>query len=215
MAQASKGYKMIKLRNWFLGTAASIGALFAVHTVQPTQIEIVPVTPVAIASPTPTATPSNTINAYPNISIGKVTALDSEQAMIAQGKVYANAVLQSDCFKASVVASQFTENNGLTGAQIYAKQVANPVTVNVVMYTATWWANNVSKTIGYETDPYDGTVYMNRLRVNSAYMVGDNLMHEGEGHSQGFTHYQVKSTSEPYGMNTTFEKCAPGLGIEE
>jgi hypothetical protein len=39
-------------------------------------------------------------------------------------------------------------------------------------------------------------------------MVADNLIHEAEGHSQGFHHYQVMSTSQPYGMNYAYEGCS-------
>jgi hypothetical protein len=40
-------------------------------------------------------------------------------------------------------------------------------------------------------------------------MVADNLIHEAEGHSQGFSHFKVKATSVPYGLNAAFEACSP------
>jgi hypothetical protein len=107
-----------------------------------------------------------------------------------------------------VLAAQYTENNGFTQAQIWALMASNPVTVDVEMYTGTYKANHVSKTIGYENDPWDGVVHMNRYFVNSAFMVADNLWHEAEGHSQGFHHYGVFSSSDPYGMNYAGEGCS-------
>lgn len=133
--------------------------------------------------------------------------------MIQQGLVNVNKVIASDCFRNAVLASNFTENQGLTAAQIWQRLSTRPVSVDVEMYTGTWWENHVEKTIGWEADPWDGIVHMNRYYVTTAYMVGDNLSHEAEGHSQGFTHYQVKATSEPYGMNDIYEKCAPTVGV--
>ena len=93
--------------------------------------------------------------------------------------------------------------------QIWAVLVGKPVAVGVDIYSGTFKANHIAHTIGYEADPPDGVVHMNRFFVHSAYMVADNLVHEGEGHSQGFRHDHNKATSEPYGMNLAFEACAP------
>jgi hypothetical protein len=150
--------------------------------------------------------------AFPQMQVSDISgALPNEIVFIRSGLDHVNTVLQSDCFKNAVLASNFTENQNLSGAQIYALQNSKVTTVKVVMYTGSWWANHISHTIGDENEP--STVYMNRYYVKGAYMVGDNLIHEGEGHSLGFTHYHVKSTSEPYGMNAIYESCAPKVWL--
>ena len=140
------------------------------------------------------------------MQIGKITSTPEEAELIKEGMENLNSVLSSDCFSKAVYASNFTENLGLKPDQIYAQLKSNIPTVNVVVFDGTFYQNHISKTIGYEVEP--GTVYVNRYYVQSAYEFADNLIHEGEGHSQGFRHDGVKSTSEPYGMNDIFESCA-------
>jgi hypothetical protein len=172
--------------------------------VTPAPVPVITPAPVPTLGPSPSPTPA----AVPFIKLGSISgATASELTMIQAGDVLVNQVIATPCFKAKVLAATYTENLGLTQPQIWAKLINGPVVVNAVMYTGSWYANHISKTIGYENDP--GTVYMNRYFVNTSYMVADNLSHEGEGHSKGFSHYYVKATSEPYGMNTAFEACAP------
>lgn len=166
----------------------------------------------AIPSPEPIATlnpqPPAVAIPVPSIQIGAILgATPDERYMIGQGVILVNKVMATDCFKQYVLKAKYTENQGLTQQQIWDKLVVGSVIVNADMYTGTWYANHISKTIGYEDTP--GTVHMNRYFVTTAYMVADNLAHEGEGHSQGFSHMGTKSTSEPYGMNDAFEACAP------
>jgi len=68
--------------------------------------------------------------------------------------------------------------------------------------------NHCYKTIGYETDHLPGVDYMNRHFVTSPTIAASNMIHEGEGHTQGFRHDHKKSTSVPYQLNTIFERCA-------
>lgn len=144
----------------------------------------------------------------PTISIGQISgATPSEVIMIGDGLKLANRVMAGYCYKEWVLAARYTENNGLNQEQIWELMSTHPVSVDVEMYTGTWKANHVSKTVGYENDPYDGVVHMNRYFVNSAMMVADNLVHEAQGHSQGFHHYGVFSTSDPYGQNYALEGC--------
>lgn len=158
-------------------------------------------------------------NHYPPIAAGPSTgerisirnisgATAAELTMIQDGLKLANAALKKNCFKQWVLAAHYTENKNLSQQQIFDLVTGTPVVVDVDMYTGTFKANHISKTVGYENDPYDGVVHMNRYFVNSASMVADNLLHEAEGHSQGFTHYQTHSTSQPYGMNYAYEGCS-------
>lgn len=164
--------------------------------------------PLPSASPSAVPAPSPTPTA-PSISVGTISgATDAEVQMIAQGAQLANQKLAGACFKQWILAAKYTENNGLTQQQIWDLMVSHPVSVDVEMYTGTWSANHIAKTIGFENDPWDGIVHMNRYFVNSAFMVADNLWHEAEGHSQGFHHYGVKSSSDPYGMNYAGEGCS-------
>lgn len=144
----------------------------------------------------------------PIIVLGKITgATAAEMPMIADGVALANTTMATACFKTFVLAASWTETDGLTQAQIWDKLCSGPVSVDVDMYTGSAYENYVSKTIGYEKEP--GVVHMNRFFVDTAYMVADNIIHEAEGHSQGFHHYGVKATSVPYGLNDAFEACSP------
>ncbi len=134
-------------------------------------------------------------------------ATTAELTMIRDGVALANETMKTKCFKDFVLSASWTETNGLTQAQIYEKLCSVVVTIDVEMFMGTWYQNNVSKTIGYENEP--GKVYMNRYFVDTAYDVANNLVHEAEGHSQGFSHYGVKATSVPYGLNDAFEACSP------
>lgn len=166
--------------------------------------------PVVLASPTPliSPTPAPAVTG-PIISVRKITGASfAEIKMIGEGVALVNQKISSYCFKEWVTAASYTENNGLTSTQIFDLIARNPVMVDVEMYMGDWRANHIDKTIGFEYDPFDGVVHINRYFVKTAYMVGDNLVHEGEGHSQGFHHYQVHSTSQPYGMNYAYEGCS-------
>lgn len=146
--------------------------------------------------------------AYPEVAVANITgATDDELVMIADGVALANETMRTDCFKNEVLTASWTETNGLTQQQIWDLLCSGVVTVDVDMYTGSWIENHVYHTVGYEDEP--GLVHMNRYFVDSAFMVADNIIHEAEGHSQGFHHYDVKETSVPYGLNYAFEACSP------
>lgn len=145
---------------------------------------------------------------FPALVVGTITGAETaELTMIADGVALANATMKTACFHDYVLSASWTETLGLTQSQIYDKLCSGPITVDVDMYTGSWYENHVTHTVGYENEP--GTVHMNRYYVDTAYMVADNLIHEGEGHSQGFRHDGVKATSVPYGLNAAFEACSP------
>lgn len=160
-------------------------------------------------SPTPTVTEAPPAVGSPRIRIGKIIgATPAEIEMIHAGAELATNRLAGHCYKQWVLAATYTENEGLTQQQIWDKMVAHDVSVDVEMYTGSWKANHVWKTVGYESDPWDGVVHMNRYFVKTAEAVGDNLVHEHKGHSVGFHHFGVKATSQPYGQNYAYEGCA-------
>lgn len=143
------------------------------------------------------------------ISVGEIKgATMMEKLMIAEGVKLANKRVQSNCFRQWVLAAHYTENNNLSQAAILDLSVKTPSKVNVEFFTGSFKQNFVWKTVGYENDPYDGWVHMNRHFVKSAIDVGDNLIHEDRGHGLGFHHYGVKATSDPYGMNYAYEGCS-------
>lgn len=167
--------------------------------------------PAASAIVTPEPSPSFTVNPEPStipapaglIQVGTITgATDAEVAMIRTGVELANQMLAKPCFKQWVLAAHYTENNGLTQQQIYDRITTVPSSVDVEMY----YQNN--RVVGFEYDPFDGVVHMNRKFVNIGSMAADNLMHEDRGHSLGFHHYGTFSTSVPYGMNYAYEGCS-------
>jgi len=145
----------------------------------------------------------------PHIIVSEIKgATPAEITMIHDGLKFLNNIIAGYEFKQKVLEAQFTETNKLSNAQIYEKFCSKVVTVKIVVYTGTWWANHVSKTIGYENEP--GVIYVNRYFVNTSYLFADNLIHEGLGHSLDFSHYQTKSTSVPYQLNKIFEAIADG-----
>lgn len=165
----------------------------------------------SVPSPTPSALPLK-----PTIQMGTLTgATATEKDMVAKGVAYANTVAASDCFKTQVLKGKYYEVFTDTPQKIWENiNSKSPLKINFDIYTGSWWENHVDKTIGYENEP--GLVHMNRYFVNTAYMVGDNAMHEGFGHSVGYTHY-VKSTmlsSEPYQMNHFYEICFSQLKLK-
>lgn len=188
---------------------------------------VVEPTPEPASSPQPEPSPSAgpwhilpILVPTPRISVTEVHGAQSQQeyAMVQEGIVLANKMLDNYCFQEWVTAATYTENNNLSQQEIFELIKTHPVTLEVELYTGTWWENHKTKTIGYENDPFDGVVHMNRYFVNRSsdladgkpvgYMVADNLIHEAEGHSQGFHHYQVYATSVPYGLNYAFEGCS-------
>lgn len=152
--------------------------------------------------------PTTAPDGWPTVAVAKLTgATGDEPKMVADGIALANATMRTACFRDHVLSAAWTETGGLTQAQIWEKLCKGTITVDVDLYTGSWYQNHVTHTVGYENEP--GVVHMNRYYVNTAYMVADNVIHEAEGHSQGFTHYGVKATSVPYGLNGAFEDCSP------
>jgi hypothetical protein len=167
--------------------------------------EPVPSPTPSLVAPSPTPAPSLT----QLITVRNIEgATASEITMIRAGEQFANEMVKKACFKQWVLSANYTETDGLSQAEVYNKIISTPMQVDVEMYTGTWKQNHVYKTVGWEADPFDGIVHMNRYFVKTARDVGDNLIHEDRGHSIGFHHYGNHATSEPYGMNYAYEGCA-------
>lgn len=161
----------------------------------------------AVDSARPTEDAPEPTTGWPTVAVAKITgATGDEPKMVADGVALANATMRTACFRDHVLSASWTETGGLTQAQIWDKLCKGTITVDVDLYMGSWYQNHVTHTVGYENEP--GVVHMNRYYVNTAYMVADNIIHEAEGHSQGFTHYGVKATSVPYGLNAAFEACS-------
>jgi hypothetical protein len=165
--------------------------------------------PTPLASPSPLAAVPVPTPTGSWITVGSITgAMPGELPMIADGVRLANQAFGTYCFKQWVLAASYSEAQGLSQDEVWQKIWTHPVSVDVEMYMGDFRANHIARTVGYENEPYDGIVHMNRYYVNTASMVADNLLHEGEGHSQGFTHYLSPITaSQPYGMNYAYEGC--------
>jgi hypothetical protein len=148
------------------------------------------------------------VTGVPFIEVDTVTGATADEViMLAEGVALANQTMATPCFKDAVLSANWTETNGLSQAEIWDQLCSGTVHVRVEMYLGTWYQNHVSKTIGYEDEP--GFVHTNRYFVDTAFEVASNIIHEAEGHTQGFSHYGVKATSVPYGLNDAFEACAP------
>jgi len=146
------------------------------------------------------------------IVLGNVKALYDEAEKVKIGAENVTKVVATECFKVQTLGAKFTETNNLTNQQIYDLVSTAQVTIDVEMYMGSWYANHISKTVGYEDEP--GKVYMNRYFVYTSYNMGSTLLHEAMGHSLGFTHNGVKSTSVPYKFNDFFDLCAKEAGVK-
>lgn len=177
--------------------------------------ELPPSDPVVI--PTPVEIPNETVKIVdgvkvPFIVIGEIKAFNSERQNIIEGVAILNKILASDLFKQKVLKAQFTETNGLPNAAIYKLFCSKIQKVDVNVFLGSKYQNHISKTIGYETEP--GVVNVNRFFVSTPLEFADNIIHEVMGHSFGFSHFQDKSTSVPYVLNTIFEECCAEMGIK-
>lgn len=168
--------------------------------------------------PSPSPIPNNQTQQsaydYPRIVLDQFNGTDDEKIMVLQGIDFANEVLSSNCYLTRLLRAKMTEKNGLTNQEIYDLQRKNLIKANIEFYDGSWKENHVWFTIGYENDPFDGWTHMNRYFVDSPYMVGDNIIHETQGHSQGFRHDEDKDSSVPYTLNRIYEYCFDELKIQ-
>jgi hypothetical protein len=145
-------------------------------------------------------------NKVPVMTLGTTSGLQqNEVEMINDSFVKANQALASECFKDKVLNATFTENNDLTSAQIYTLLVNQPIVVGVEMFSGSFAQNYIYKTMGYDVG--DGIAYMNRHFVKDSSTAASVEVHEGEGHGQGFHHYQVFASSVPYQFNDFIDTC--------
>jgi hypothetical protein len=157
-------------------------------------------------SPTPSTSPGS----VPVINLGNINSGGLVIDVIQNGGKLANKMLASDCFRLALLDSHFTETNGLKPADIWALMIKEVLTLDVEVFYGSYAQNHFSKTMGYENDNEPGKVYANSYFIYTAYDFGDLLVHEW-AHKLGFTHYQVKETSVPYGMNSIYESCSPRI----
>jgi hypothetical protein len=155
--------------------------------------------------------PSTTPELYPKVVLGNVQAFNSEKQNIIQAVELLNKVLASETFHQKVLNREFTETEGLTNAQIYDKFREKAVVIDINVFTGSYVQNHVYRTVGYETVP--GVVNINRYFVSTPYQFADNIIHEAIGHSTGFSHLGLKSSSIPYQLNGIFEECVKEMSL--
>jgi hypothetical protein len=158
---------------------------------------------------------ANNPGTTPVIVVATMYALEEEKPMLARGVTLANAVMATQCFEDYILHSNLTERDppDRSSEAVWNHLVANQVIVNVAMFEGTWKQNRWWHTVGLEDDAQPGVVQMNRYYVKTAYMVADNLIHEAEGHVQGFRHDRYKPTSVPYTLNAAFEACVGQVNL--
>jgi hypothetical protein len=149
----------------------------------------------------------------PKIVLRSVSGSPAEVAMTTRGVELANRVMASPCFAHDVRTASFTEARDMSDDAIWSQLSTTMVSLRVVFYQGSLCANYWSKTIGYENDAQPDVSFMNRHFVTSAYLAADNMVHEAEGHTQGFRHDGEHSSSVPYQLNHFFEACAPTVGV--
>lgn len=134
-----------------------------------------------------------------------INATTSEVIMINEAITLSNKVMSTECFRNMVLDAKFTETAGLTNGQIYNLIASKKMMVKIEMFNGSFYQNHIAKTMGI--DKGDGIVYANRYFIKDAETLGSLILHEAEGHGQGFHHYETKSTSVPYTLNAIYDKC--------
>lgn len=195
-----------------IGAAGFFG--YHYHVTPPTMS----VDPIVHVAPTGTPFPSPTPQwgyKFPKMMLTEIRGVDSdeERDMVKRAIEDANTVMQSDCFKARVLAAVFTENRGMSSQKIWDLLASKPINVGVEMYDGSWKENYWYKTMGYDVG--DGFVYANRYFVDDSLILMSLAAHEAEGHGQGFRHDFEKSTSVPYQLNDMIEACAAVIGLKK
>lgn len=137
---------------------------------------------------------------------GTINAKPEEVKLINEAIKLSNTVMATECFRNAILDGKFTETNGLTNTQIYDLIASKKMSVKVQMFTGNFYQNYIAKTMGI--DKGNGIVYINRFFVKDADEMASLILHEAEGHGQGFHHYDVKSTSVPYSLNSIYDKCS-------
>jgi hypothetical protein len=214
---------MSRLKRWFLGTVLGISAATGIQVSRPPTMDTTS-TPAQVSTvmatqsqPGPVAALSNTpapiTLGHPSMIQGQTSGATADELdMLVTATNEANQVLASDCFKQNMLSFNFTERNIwdttaplLTNQQIYDLQSQKPITFGVNIFSGSFAQNYIYKTMGYDIG--DGVVYMNRHFANTPEIMGSLMIHEAEGHGNGFHHYQVFATSVPYKMNDFFTLC--------
>lgn len=208
---------MNRFKRWVVVTWATVASALGIQYKRPPVIEHRD--PIVQASPTPASStptpmpPARPIDGVPSMALDKLKgAYGTEIDMVKRSFAEANDIMKTPCFMNKILGADFTEDNGLTNQQIYNLLASGVKKVNAEMYDGSWWENYVYKTMGYDIG--DGTVYMNRFYADTTAIVRSLITHEGEGHGNGFHHYQAHSTSVPYQLNDFIEDCAPAAGLK-
>lgn len=148
----------------------------------------------------------------PMILIGTIKgAFNPEVQNIMAGVDMLNKVMASELFKKKVIETKFSETGGLSSREVYQKLCSKAVKIDVIVFTGNYMQNKIYKTVGFEVE--EGTVNINRYFVSTPFEFASNIIHEAQGHSQGFRHDGEKSTSVPYQLNDIFEACAKEMKL--
>lgn len=139
----------------------------------------------------------------------KISGLNDYQARILnKAKDLMNQVLNSQEFKAKVLASYFTETGNLTPEEVYNVLAFGSWDLKIVGYRS--W-NVFSKVMGYFVS--GETIYINTRKITDALTLGSLLTHENS-HRLGFSHYGAWGTSVPYSLNRIFEACVAEMKLK-
>lgn len=199
-----------KLKNKIIAGFVTIAALLGIQIYrEPDLDETKPPVEVSLDA-TPTPFPSDTTSPItdgkPIMELGEIKgAINREDELIRDAIAYANHAMQTECFREMLLSAVLTETNGLDASQIYDLFTSKKVRINVTMFYGSYMQNYVYKTMGYDIG--DGVVYANRFFVQDPATLGSLIIHEAQGHGQGFHHDGKKETSVPYTLNKIFEEC--------
>jgi hypothetical protein len=185
-------------------------AIFLALTIQAHAMSRAPL-PIPSVSPSPIAEPvtipSQMPGTHPMLVLkGTKGATPAEIKRIESATARANRVLASPCFKQWVLAAKYSENKGMTQAQIYALLSKAPMELTVEIFDGSWKENHVWHTVAYEGT--GAQIRLNRYYLGDDTSISATEIHERGGHGNGFQHEGVKSQSVPYGLQWAMEGCA-------
>lgn len=155
----------------------------------------------------PATTPSGQVaTLHPTLVLkGTTNASQSEIVLLDWALNTANRKLGSTCFKDAVLKASFTETKGTSQAQLYELLSKAPSELSVEIFDGSFWENHFSKTVAYEGT--GAKIRLNRFFLRTPESIAATYVHERLGHGNGFSHFGIKKTSIPYGLQHAMENC--------
>ena len=150
-----------------------------------------------------------------NIRCGEIRAIDDDEKIsIIAGFALAQAIVKSKEYEEAVLNFSFDQNlvRGLTNDQILSLYQNTIMSVNIEMFTGSYYENHFSKTDAYERNA-EGFIRINRYFITTPLEICSAIFHELGHNPLGFTHPKLEQNSVSYGMNQIVESVYPKLKL--